>query len=344
MTAAASRFRQRATALTHLPPLLAELGTPLDEVLEGTGIASGDLVPDGFLPYAAVLALLDRAALVSGREDLGVLLAQRQSLTSLGPAGEVMRHASTLGEALNDYAQFQIWNCTGAAAYVYRTPEDFVFGYGIYDPAGVEAIQVHDMVLATGCMLLFILTEHRVQPVEIWSMRPAPAGPDPLRKFAGCPVRYGQEQSCIFLPPAAAAVQLPDGDRSRHAAALSQLAARAASAPWGKSGMVRHTLRGAFINGRTGMDDIAAHLHQHPRSLRRALDREGTTFTALRDEVRYTISRELLSLTPLLMRDIAMTLDFADTSAFTHAFRLWSGCSPTAWRSEHAAATMGSAH
>jgi AraC-like DNA-binding protein len=325
-------YRQRATILAHLPPLLAELGVPLAPVFDGTGIVPDDLVPDAFLPYAGVLALLDRAAEISGREDLGILLARRQTLASSGPAGQVMRHAGTLGEALNDYVQFQIWNSTGAAAYLYRNPTDFAFGYGIYDPSGVDAIHIHDLVLATGCMLVFILTEQRVQPVEIWSIRPPPADPTPLAKFAGCPVLYGQSQSCIFLPSAAADATLADADPVAHANALAQIAARTASAPWGKAAAVRHALRAAIVHGRTGMPEIAAQLRQHPRSLRRALEREGTTFTALRDEVRYTVARELLYLTQLRVSDIALALNFADISAFTHTFRQWSGTTPTDWR------------
>ena len=328
-------YRQRATILAHLPPLLAELGVPQAPVFDGTGIAPDDLVPNAFLPYAGVLALLDRAAKISGREDLGILLARRQTLASLGPAGQVMCHAGTLGEALTDYVQFQIWNSTGAAAYLYRTPQDFAFGYGIYDPAGVDAVHIHDLVLATGCMLVFILTEHHVQPVEIWSMRPAPADPAPLERFAGCPVLYGRDQSCIFLPSAAADVPLADADGAAHGAALAQLAARTASGSWGKAATVRHALRAAIVTGRMGMPEIAAQLHQHPRSLRRALEREGTCFTALRDEVRFTVARELLSLTSLLIGDIALALNFADISAFTHAFLHWSGTSPTDWRREH---------
>lgn len=328
-------YRQRATILAHLPPLLAELGVPLAPVFDGTGIAADDVVPGAFLPYAGVLAMLDNAAEVSGREDLGILLAQRQTLASLGPAGQVMRCASTLGEALNDYVKFQIWNSTGAAAYLYRTPEDLAFGYGIYDPAGVNAVHIHDLVLATGCRLVFILTEHHVQPVQIWSMRRRPADPAPLERFAGCPVLYGQDQSCIFLPPAAADVPLANADRVAHGVALAQLAARTASGSWGKAAAVRHALRAAIVTGRTSMPEIALQLHQHPRSLRRALEKEGTSFTALRDEVRYTVARELLSLTSLLIGDIALALKFADISAFTHAFRLWSGTSPSNWRREH---------
>lgn len=327
-----SPYRQRATILTHLPPILAELEVPLESVFEGTKIAPDELVPGAFLPYGGVLAMLDRAAEISGREDIGILLARRQTLASLGPAGEVMSRAGTLGEALNDYVQFQIWNSTGAAAYLYRTSRDFAFGYGIYDPAGINAVHIHDLVLATGCMLVFMLTEHQVQPIEIWSMRPPPANPAPLEDFAGCPVLYGQEQSCIFLPPFAANVSLAGADRAAHDAELAKLAARTVAGSWSKAAVVRHALRAAIMSGCTSMPDVSAQLHQHPRSLRRALEKEETTFTALRDEVRYIVARELLSLTSLPIRDVALALNFSSISTFTHAFHAWSGTSPTGWR------------
>ena len=84
------------------------------------------------------------------------------------------------------------------------------------------------------------------------------------------------------------------------------------------------------------MPNIAARLGQHPRSLRRALDREGTTFAALRDEVLHTVARELLSLTPIHISDISLALNYANTGAFTNAFRRWSGSAPSEWRRSHA--------
>ena len=332
MDAHVAPYRQRATILAHLPPLVAEFGVNMADVLNGTGIAPEELVPGAFVSYAGVLAMLDRAAELTGREDLGVLLARRLSLAALGPAGDVMRHAGTLGDALSDYGRFQIWNSTGAAAYIYRVPEEYVFGYAIYDPAGANAVHIHDLVLAAGCTLVFILTQNRVQPVELWSMRPPPDDPAPLANYAGCTVRYGQAQTCIFLAPSAADIPLPDADPAAHTAELAQLAERTASGSWGAAAMVRHALCAGIASGHMGMPEVAAQIHQHPRTLRRALEREGTTFTALRDEVRYAVARELLSLTPLPVGDIALALNFADNSAFTHAFHLWSGTSPSEWR------------
>jgi AraC-like DNA-binding protein len=38
------------------------------------------------------------------------------------------------------------------------------------------------------------------------------------------------------------------------------------------------------------------------------------------------------------VREVAATLDYSDASAFTRAFRRWSGRTPSHWRAEQAAA------
>lgn len=87
-----------------------------------------------------------------------------------------------------------------------------------------------------------------------------------------------------------------------------------------------------MISGVHSMREVAAHLGFHPRSLRRALASEGTTFEAIKDETRYAVARELLSLTQLPAADVSMSLGYGTPSAFVHAFRRWSGNAPIQWR------------
>jgi len=323
---------QRATSLLHLPPLLADLGVSLDAVLDGTGVGVGALRPASYIPYAGYLAILERAAAFTGREDFGLLLGRRQTLASLGPLGRVMRHAATLGEALSDFASLQISNSTGGAVYLHRTANDFALGYGVYDAESRLSPQIHDVVLAVGCNLVAELTGGAVQPGEIHSIRSAPKDLAPYRELGECPVRFGQGQTCVFLPGASLDFRLSTADRTAREGALADLALRLSLAPWGMSGQVRHALRSLMLSGRTKMPDVAVHLGLHPKALRRALEREGTTIEAIKDEVRYAVARELLTLAPLPVGDIAMTLNFASPSSFVHAFRRWSGSSPARWR------------
>ena len=70
----------------------------------------------------------------------------------------------------------------------------------------------------------------------------------------------------------------------------------------------------------------------HSRTLNRRLNAFGTRFQALVDEIRFEIARQMLEDSRREVGQIAMTLDYADASAFTRAFRRWSGTTPAEWR------------
>ena len=94
---------QRAASLVPLPHLLDEFGVEPCVGARGTGVTAEDIRPDAFVPYAAFLSVLDNASRLTGRDDFGILLGKRQTLAALGPLGEVLRHAATLGEAISDF-------------------------------------------------------------------------------------------------------------------------------------------------------------------------------------------------------------------------------------------------
>ncbi|MFN4142805.1 helix-turn-helix transcriptional regulator, partial [Aestuariivirga sp.] len=74
-------------------------------------------------------------------------------------------------------------------------------------------------------------------------------------------------------------------------------------------------------------------LAMHPRTLRRHLAKEQTSFEALCDSIRFDLARELLDLTDLPVSEIGTALAYASPSVFADAFRRWTGLSPSAWRS-----------
>lgn len=323
---------QRAASLMLLPGLLSELGTTLGDVLSGTGISADMLRPDCFIPYATYLDILDRSARLTGRDDIGLLLGRRQTLAALGPVGRVMRHAGTLREALNDFVSLQIGNSTGGSVYLIRADRDLLLGYGIYDPAMHASPHIHDMVVAVGCNLLAELTGGSVEAAEILSSREAPSDLTPYVGLGRCPIRFGQSQTGLVLRTADLTLPLPDANRTLHDQTLAEFYPRIAEAQSDTRGLVRHVLRELLLTGSSGMDEVAARLGMHPRSLRRKLRVQQATFEAIKDEVRHTIARELLALGAQDITDISITLDYSSASSFVHAFHRWTGTSPAAWR------------
>lgn len=323
---------QRAASLVHLLPLLAELGIEAHDVLEGTAVSFADIRPDAYIPYASYLQILDRAAALSRCADFGLRLGKRQTLASLGPVGQAMRCAATLGEALSDFVTFQISNSTGGAVYLHASGDDFAFGYGIYDPAMKASREMYDLVVAVGCNLIRDLTGGKVEPLEILMIGREPADLAPYRALTNGPIRFEQSETCLILPRRVLDFPLETANRAAREKILPDLYQRLFQAPWGMSNRVRHALRSLMLTGVHSMRDVAAHLDIHPRSLRRQLANEGTTFEAIKDEVRDAVARQLLSLTQLPVADVGLSLGYSTPSSFIHAFERWSGLSPTRWR------------
>lgn len=117
--------------------------------------------------------------------------------------------------------------------------------------------------------------------------------------------------------------------------ARSNRRARAAAPGSARTGIVRElqrALRARVLDGNCTADGIAASLAIHRRTLNRCLQREGTTFRAVLDRVRFEVARELLRDTNREIEDVARALGYAEPSAFTRAFRRWAGMPPSRWR------------
>ncbi|MEH6550549.1 MAG: helix-turn-helix domain-containing protein [Pseudomonadales bacterium] len=98
------------------------------------------------------------------------------------------------------------------------------------------------------------------------------------------------------------------------------------------------TLIGAHLDQQMALPsqaDIAATLQLAQSTMRRKLQQAGTGFRRLRDQCLYERACECLADENLTIEEISRQLMFADTTAFSRAFKHWSAESPTAWRRRH---------
>lgn len=83
--------------------------------------------------------------------------------------------------------------------------------------------------------------------------------------------------------------------------------------------------RRALSLGETpNLDDLAQALHQTPRTLRRRLEEQGTTFRGLLDQVRAELELHL-ELQGASRSEIASQLGYSDLTAYFHARSRWRG-------------------
>lgn len=320
---------QRASVLAELPGLLAGLGVAPETVFAESGIALDTLTPDSWVPFPALLSSLESAARVTGIAHLGLLLGQRFTMLHHGLLGQLMRVAPTLQQALLDFTFWQPGYSSGAIVYLHPLGEDYAMGYGA---AGNGSLVFYDTVLAIGLRMLHELTGGTVAPEEVHIHRRPPEDRSPYVSLLKAPLRFNQQRFCLVLTARSLATPLPAADHGEHQRIQAELRAMMQAARPGFAPRTQHALRYALQRGRPGMAEVAAELAIHPRTLRRRLAEEQTSFEALSDAIRYGAAREYLEMTDLPMSEISAALAYASPGIFAEAFRRWSGISPTAWR------------
>lgn len=88
-------------------------------------------------------------------------------------------------------------------------------------------------------------------------------------------------------------------------------------------------------------DQVGASLFMTPRTLRRRLTEESSSYRALLDKVRQEVAVQLLHETRLSVAEVAERLGYSETASFTHAFRGWTGGSGEGASADHPTRARG---
>jgi AraC-like DNA-binding protein len=106
-----------------------------------------------------------------------------------------------------------------------------------------------------------------------------------------------------------------------------------------RDGAVRSAVENAIVpvlpHGKAHAADIAHRLGMSPRTLARRLASEKITFGAVLNELRLNLARRHLKDPSLSISQIAWLLGYQEVSAFTHAFKRWTGMTPREMRAQN---------
>lgn len=160
----------------------------------------------------------------------------------------------------------------------------------------------------------------------------APKDASSYSVFFGCDVRFGESANEILFNAAFWDKPLPQADpmAKRFYERLCRRVSETLIEPVDYADIVRSRLTAAVPIPTLG--DLAERLHLTERTLQRRLSAEGTRFSTILQEVRLARAREYLRRNDLSIEEIAGRLGFADAVAFSHAFKDWTGKSPSAYR------------
>jgi AraC-like DNA-binding protein len=97
---------------------------------------------------------------------------------------------------------------------------------------------------------------------------------------------------------------------------------------------VENTIAPLLPHGQVRVNDVARSLGMSRRVLARRLAAEGLTFAGVLEEMRRELAMRYLEDVSLSVSRVAWLVGFQEVSAFTHAFRRWTGLTPTQARKD----------
>ncbi|MCC2652461.1 MAG: AraC family transcriptional regulator [Microvirga sp.] len=246
--------------------------------------------------------------------------------------GRLMQHSETVGEALHILVESLSVQDRVVVPSLTTTDGIALFSISVYQPAAESADQISDGALAVTVNALRSLCGSDWRPAEVLVPRAAPATHDPYLRHFRAPVRFNQESATLVFPDRDLERRVAGADPMMRALLAERIGHLKGHPGCEFSDEVRRLLRTRLMSHHCSADDTAELLAMHRRTLSRHLKSDGMGYRAITNEIRFEIARQLLQDTTVPLAQIAAALGYSEASAFTRAFRRWSGQTPTAWR------------
>ena len=156
-------------------------------------------------------------------------------------------------------------------------------------------------------------------------------GTSEMARFVGTKVEFGADRDEFALSLDARELPLIHADSYLNDLLLKYCEAALADRRGDMSQLrtrVENAISSVLPHGKVRAEDVARSLGMSKRTLARRLSDEGLNFTEILQQLRRDLAVRYLDDRKLHVAKIAWLLGFHEVSAFTHAFKRWTGKTP----------------
>jgi AraC-like DNA-binding protein len=316
-----------------MPEILRSLGADPAEVCAEAGINLALFDdPGNLISFRAASRLFRVGTERTGCSHFGLLQGQKAGLKFLGLVGLLAKYSPDVGSALRSVVRYLHLHIRGAVANLEVIGKTAMFSYEIYQAEAEATDQIKDAAVATMYNIMRDLCGPNWDLVEVRLSHRKPDDVAPYRKFFQAPLSFDADESALVFFADTLRRPLPEVDAELRRLLRTQIEALEQQYSDQFSEQVRSVLHNALLTDQWRADQVASIFSMHSRTLHRRLAAEGTSYRELVDESRYAIARQMLTDTDADVSRVANVLSYADSSAFSRAFRRWSGTTPAQWR------------
>ena len=314
---------------------LKSAGVPVAPLLKRVGLTPELIAePEERLSVRSQIALLNEAAIALKDDCLGFTLARDFDPREIGLLYYVMASSQTLGDALKRVARYS--KITNEALVVgYREGNRLIINLSYSGvPRHSDRHQIEFCMFAV-LRICRVLTGQNLVPQHFSISHHRSGGTSEMARFVGTKVEFGADTDEFALNVDARELPLIHADPYLNDLLLKYCEAALADRRGDMSQLrtrVENAISSLLPHGRVLVEDVARSLGMSERTLARKLSDEGLNFTEILQQLRRDLAVRYLDDRKLHVSKIAWLLGFHEVSAFTHAFKRWTGKTPSQMR------------
>jgi AraC-like DNA-binding protein len=314
-------------------PLVAALpSTALDSFWQASDLTPPIVADDDARISAAQFCVAwSEAIRLTGDRQLALRIGTSLPAGAFGIIEYVCRSAPTVGVALRQWVRY-LNLLDDAVTVVLEVDGDRAY-LRVSRESEAPAPASHEMCWAVVARFARELSRTPLRWTTVEFTHQAHSDVAAYRAWFDAPVVFGAESTQLVMPAAMLDATLVSAD-PKLLAILTRAAddlARQVTSDAPLTAQVKRSLQDAMRSAHGDIEHVAKRLGLPPRSMQRRLKDEGTSFQAVREELRHTLARRYLA-DGLAIAEISFLLGFSEPSAFFRAFKRWTGETPLAHR------------
>lgn len=326
-----------AVWIRQLAAELQRAGCAADQILGQAGVDRQKIAADGArLPFSKHAAVFELAAEAMQDPCLGLNFGRSRDTRDAGLIGYVGLASPSLVDALKNLARYRRVFSDAAEMDVSDLLTDGSMRWWFHGSGVSGARQCVEFSAANLLRAVRGLVGEPITPLQVSFVHPRRDGRADFEAFFGCKVVFGAAENVIVLRKADLARPIRSADDRLLALLLrycEEVLSRHSAPPPALVERVERMIADRLSKGEARLATVAAACGMSTRSLTRRLAEHGTSFKDLVENLRRELALRYLEETTLSLTEIAFLLGYSEVSSFNHAFRRWTGKTPSTVRS-----------
>lgn len=324
-----------ATVATGLLGAIRSAGADPEVVLRNVGL-DNSLVSnaEGFLPCAVYARALEEAARLTSDSCFGLHFGERSNPKKIGPLAYAVLNSPTIAAAFETAGRYlHVHN--EAAQVAFSTEDNLAYWRYTLANLGLEEFrQFNEYGMAVALNTLRIMVGSHWAPREVHFAHKTPEQTTEHVRIFNAPVVFNCADNALVMEREFCAQRIPAADPNLFKILGHYLDDVLSRAPRedGLSASIRKTIAELMKDGSPNLTQVAKGLALSPRTLQRRLKEGGLEFKALVDDTRRRLAVEYLKDSENTQTEIAFLLGYSEVSAFSRAFKRWTGTTPLDYR------------